>query len=1091
MPRFSPRIENLELRRLMDADGIEYVEDVSTSEVATASVDTFEGIDSEFFLATDFAEPGLELQTFGAGIADQAGPLNAEHLSMVAFPSPRVFRSGSTVIAIGNSDYSGTQKLWAIREGDEVPGEIAFDLELGQLWIEQVLVDGDRLLVIGEAPWSIAATPRPTDDGDIAASPWERPGKRVLAVDLSTGDIVKEFELPPGFIKYADFSNGKATLIGQRSDLLVPAIWPPVETSDEVYRFTWNEDGISELQTDLIASGEATVIGDRVFVAVPVFTSATDDPSTVNERVAQTELRIFKLTEEGVEKLGTLTMDAGRVLGVQANESGDQVAVAFSSYVLLPTDGAGAATTKVLIVDLTDAEKPVIKETLAIPQTLALPPATSNDGTKTENDDAIRPILWYQPLDLIRQEQDYFVFSDASSQTLTIVDLGTEVTGDDRLRTVELPENIQLGRDAIRLEDDRIVFVTGQPYWALPFLTLPPDSLPWPIPRSGSNGLLTLSLPDGTIKVQDFGDEVSVSNLELIDADTGRFGFLSTSQSEIGRKFVFGKFDEEGTFVAEGELASDSYFQSIYPHADSITVATPGSLETYSYENLDEPLYVIRFTDENTTPLQANDDAIKLYSSLPEPADQIQSEWIDLLVNDQIPFYSQFRTRIVELIDAPEGVNIAAGRYVWLDSRIQSLDEPLVFKYKVSDGVTESVGEVEITLAEVTNEQREAMIDAIKSAVSRDYEIPSDAITVEPIALLEGDDNPWSLKQSEDGSALLLPPITSGPGLTQSPSFTFRVTAEGFKAFYVSDLNANVYPIRIEREEENESREPVIELSLAATDDEGNEVQSVEAGESFWLELRGKDLRADAKGVFSAFLNLTIPTSLSIEGTVEPGEGFSFIDADNVADKITGQAITSLGVLDADGALPETLGDASQVLLRVRLTATENGAVTLVAAPAQNGSEETTVFDDSEALKESQIKRTPLAIVIGEPAFEGEPTDVDGDGNVRAIDALRVINMVSRHGVGTVDEIKARMDKSSNSSGKSVLQTDDVRRFDVNRNGSITPLDALLVINHLSRESRRNASSPEAKAASSVAPNAEGVAVDPTFEEQELKRRRR
>ncbi len=71
--------------------------------------------------------------------------------------------------------------------------------------------------------------------------------------------------------------------------------------------------------------------------------------------------------------------------------------------------------------------------------------------------------------------------------------------------------------------------------------------------------------------------------------------------------------------------------------------------------------------------------------------------------------------------------------------------------------------------------------------------------------------------------------------------------------------------------------------------------------------------------------------------------------------------------MDADGKLPESLGDAPQVLIRVRVTANKEGAVTLVAGAMQRPSEETTVFGSSAALQERQIKRTPLALVIGEP----------------------------------------------------------------------------------------------------------------------------
>ncbi len=90
-------------------------------------------------------ESGLEDQTFGFG-ADANLPL----LHFAGYPSAQVYRSGSTVVAIAIADFSRSQKLWVIREGGESGGEIVSSVELGTMNVEQVLIDGDRLLVIGQ-----------------------------------------------------------------------------------------------------------------------------------------------------------------------------------------------------------------------------------------------------------------------------------------------------------------------------------------------------------------------------------------------------------------------------------------------------------------------------------------------------------------------------------------------------------------------------------------------------------------------------------------------------------------------------------------------------------------------------------------------------------------------------------------------------------------------------------------------------------------------------------------------------------------------------------------------------------------------------
>lgn len=65
------------------------------------------------------------------------------------------------------------------------------------------------------------------------------------------------------------------------------------------------------------------------------------------------------------------------------------------------------------------------------------------------------------------------------------------------------------------------------------------------------------------------------------------------------------------------------------------------------------------------------------------------------------------------------------------------------------------------------------------------------------------------------------------------------------------------------------------------------------------------------------------------------------------------------------------------------------------------------------------------------------PADVNGDGEVSPIDALRVINFINRH--GTI-------------SGLSASDVDALfagNMLDTNNDGNITAVDALLVINHL------------------------------------------
>jgi hypothetical protein len=182
--------------------------------------------------------------------------------------------------------------------------------------------------------------------------------------------------------------------------------------------------------------------------------------------------------------------------------------------------------------------------------------------------------------------------------------------------------------------------------------------------------------------------------------------------------------------------------------------------------------------------------------------------------------------------------------------------------------------------------------------------------------------------------------------------------------------------------------------------------------------------------------------------------------------------------------------------MRVRVTAIAAGDVTLVTGAAQGTGEETTLFDGANAIDESEITRKPLTIRVTDPIVTLVPADVDGDGEVRPLDALRILNLIGRHGAGTIEELKNRMSSSNPAAALSAENSAmDMQRFDVNRSGTITPLDALLVIDHLSRQHRlaaiATATSESAETSLAAKDVATMAASDPTLEEQIAKRRRR
>ncbi|MGV3486314.1 MAG: cadherin domain-containing protein [Planctomycetaceae bacterium] len=92
---------------------------------------------------------------------------------------------------------------------------------------------------------------------------------------------------------------------------------------------------------------------------------------------------------------------------------------------------------------------------------------------------------------------------------------------------------------------------------------------------------------------------------------------------------------------------------------------------------------------------------------------------------------------------------------------------------------------------------------------------------------------------------------------------------------------------------------------------------------------------------------------------------------------------------------------------------------------------------DADVLKEETFTITVTRSET--PLFNSASSlDVDGDGVIQPLDALRIINLMMRKGIGSANDLA------------------DLTPFfvDTNGNNEVTPLDALLVINFLSRRAR-------------------------------------
>ncbi len=240
--------------------------------------------------------------------------------------------------------------------------------------------------------------------------------------------------------------------------------------------------------------------------------------------------------------------------------------------------------------------------------------------------------------------------------------------------------------------------------------------------------------------------------------------------------------------------------------------------------------------------------------------------------------------------------------------------------------------------------------------------------------------------------------------------------------------------------------EILVELGLRAVDDRGEPLTELTTGQDFWIEFTAKDLRDFGHGVFAAFFDLAVPGEhIVLSGPVEYGDGFQSINHGELGHAF----VDDLGAI---GNRVESQGNGVQRILRIAARAVASGEFTLTPEAADAEGTETLLRGRDTIVPDHSVRFSPLTLAIVDPPQEN-PLDADGNGIVSARDALVIINFLHRFGTTPVAELEERI---ATVRGERETVTGDemavMRRYDTNANGTITTLDALVVINRMSRE---------------------------------------
>lgn len=232
-------------------------------------------------------------------------------------------------------------------------------------------------------------------------------------------------------------------------------------------------------------------------------------------------------------------------------------------------------------------------------------------------------------------------------------------------------------------------------------------------------------------------------------------------------------------------------------------------------------------------------------------------------------------------------------------------------------------------------------------------------------------------------------------------------------------------------------------LSLVATREDGSTVSNAIVGDKIWIEVQADSDETVDRGIFQAIVAIEFDRSaFQVVGNAEPLQGYSqgFIA---VQDSV---GFSQLGGFNESIA---PVGEGPNRIARFQVTVMKAGSFDLTVRASSATQESILLYDENKPIRSDNITSKGVQINAIESTSLENSTDVNNDGKTSALDALNVINHLTK-----IKESKI-----------SALVGIETERLDVNADGFVSPVDAIIIINLLN-ESRLQAlqvSSPTAE----------------------------
>ncbi len=253
---------------------------------------------------------------------------------------------------------------------------------------------------------------------------------------------------------------------------------------------------------------------------------------------------------------------------------------------------------------------------------------------------------------------------------------------------------------------------------------------------------------------------------------------------------------------------------------------------------------------------------------------------------------------------------------------------------------------------------------------------------------------------------------------------------------------------------QNLNSQVAYDFELVSGDGSNTPISEVRVGDRFGVEIHVEDLRANPTFVFAGFMDLLYDSGIITPSDTDANPDFDFdvvFGPNYNAEAGVGTAARP-GIIDEFGTLFSTASPSLPVsqynpglLATIYFEAVNVGTTTVVGSPADfSPFQDTLLFDEDNPIDRGLLRfdTLPIRVDNGAPLQNRSlPQDVNNDGSVSPIDALLIINQMNRFGVSSEGEFAASTSLAS------------TYFTDVNGDNTTSALDALQVINYLTRMS--------------------------------------